>query len=90
MAPKAEVVDEIEVKLNQLLGHLPHQLIEFRVTKRGRNTYILVHFVVNDEFTITNIKELDVIRRTSSEAMRTWNPDIVLDIMFVDDLALAE
>ncbi|MFT6051808.1 MAG: cation diffusion facilitator family transporter [Halioglobus sp.] len=90
MAPKAEIVDEIEVKLNALLGHLPHQLIELRVTKRGRNTYILVHVVVSDDFTITSIRELDDIRRTTSDAMLAWNPDIVLDIMFVHDLALAE
>jgi cation diffusion facilitator family transporter len=90
MAPKAEVVDEFEVKLNELLGHLPHQLIELRVTKRGRNTYILVHVVVSDEFKITSIKELDIIRHTTNDAMVAWNPDIVLDIMFVQDLAFAD
>jgi cation diffusion facilitator family transporter len=90
MAPKAEIVDEFEAKLNELLGHLPHQLIELRVSKRGRNTYILVHVVVSDEFKITSIKELDVIRHKTSAAMVAWNPDIVLDIMFVQDLAFAE
>ncbi|MFT6273947.1 MAG: cation diffusion facilitator family transporter [Halioglobus sp.] len=90
MAPKAGVIDEIEVKLNDLLGYLPHQLIELRVTKRGRNTYILLHFVVSDEFKITSIRELDDIRHTTNDAMVAWNPDIVLDIMFVQDLALAK
>ncbi|MFQ3325338.1 MAG: putative Co/Zn/Cd cation transporter (cation efflux family) [Pseudomonadales bacterium] len=60
------------------------------MSKRGRNTYILVHVVVSDEFKITSIKELDVIRHKTSDAMVAWNPDIVLDIMFVQDLAFAE
>ncbi|MCR8922000.1 cation diffusion facilitator family transporter [Dasania sp. GY-MA-18] len=90
MAPPAKVVDEIEAKLFELLGHIPHQLIELRVTKRGRNTYVLVHLVVSDEFKVNSIKELDQIRYDTMAAIKVWNPEVVLDILFVQDLALAE
>ncbi|WP_339671184.1 cation diffusion facilitator family transporter [Dasania marina] len=90
MAPPAKVVNEIEAKLFELLGHIPHQLIELRVTKRGRNTYVMVHFVVTEDFKINSIKELDQIRYDTMAALKLWNPEVVLDILFVQDLALAE
>lgn len=90
MAPPAELVDEIQQKLNELLGHIPHQLIEFRVTKRGRNTYILVHLVVTSEFKINRIAELDKIRHDTMAAMSAWKPETVLDILFVEDISLTE
>ncbi len=90
MAPAAELVDDIQQKLNELLGHIPHQLIEFRVTKRGRNTYILVHLVVTSEFKINRIAELDKIRHDTMAAMTAWNPESVLDILFVEDINLAD
>lgn len=90
MAPPAEVVDEIDQKLKNYLGHIPHQLIEIRVTKRGRNTYVLVHVVVTDEFKINRIKELDDIRHQTIHRMKQWNSEVVLDILFVEDLTLAE
>lgn len=90
MAPSSEIVDEIDEKLQEFLGHIPNQLIEIRVTKRGRNTYVLVHVVVTDEFRINRVKELDDIRHQVMHRMEQWKPELVLDIMFVEDLALAD
>ena len=90
MAPPTEIVDEIDEKLHEYLGHIPHKLIECRVTKRGRNTYVLVHLVVTEAFKINRIKELDDIRHQAMHRMEQWNPEIVMDILFVEDLALAE
>ena len=88
MAPPPDIVDEIGERLIPTLAHVPHDLIEYRVNKRGRNTYLLVHVLVSDEFEIHSIEQLDDIRRKSSEQMKAWNPEIVMDILFVKDKTL--
>ena len=88
MAPPPDIVDEIGERLIPTLAHVPHDLIEYRVNKRGRNTYLLVHVLVSDEFEIHSIERLDDIRRKSSEQMKAWNPEIVMDILFVKDKTL--
>lgn len=88
MAPPEEVVDEIGEKLIPTLAHVPHELIEYRVNKRGRNTYLLVHVLVSNEFELHSIETLDEIRRESSKKMKAWNPEIVMDILFVKDKTL--
>lgn len=88
MAPPVEVVDEIGERLIPTLAHVPHNLIEYRVNKRGRNTYLLVHVLVSDEFKPESIDTLDAIRRSSSDQMKAWNPEIVMDILFVKDKSL--
>lgn len=89
MAPPIEIVDEIEQRLMSALEDIQHDLIEFRVYKRGRNTYLLVHIVVADEFSISSIAELDAIRHASIAKMQQWKPEIVMDILFVKDKSLA-
>lgn len=89
MAPPIEIVDEIEQRLMSALEDIQHDLIEFRVYKRGRDTYLLVHIVVADEFSVSSIAELDVIRHASIKKMQQWKPEIVMDILFVKDKSLA-
>ncbi|MDN3638178.1 cation diffusion facilitator family transporter [Simiduia curdlanivorans] len=88
MAPPPDVVDEIGERLIPTLAHVPHDLIEYRVNKRGRNTYLLVHVLVSDEFELHSIEKLDDIRRKSSAQMKEWNPEIVMDVLFVKDKTL--
>lgn len=89
MAPAPEVVDEIEARLLPTLIDVPHDEVEFRVNKRGRNTYVLVHVIVSDAFVVAHIDELDAIRRNSAKVLKEWNPQIVMDILFVRDKTLA-
>jgi cation diffusion facilitator family transporter len=89
MAPSEPVVDEMEQRLLASLAGLDYAHIEFRATKRGRNTYVLIHFVVGESFTITSIAELDTIRHRSELALKSWNPEIVMDMLFVKDPGLA-
>lgn len=88
MAPPEAVVDEIGERLLPTLAAIPSELIEYRVNKRGRNTYLLVHVVVKAESENISIARLDEIRRTSSKIMKAWNPEIVMDILFVRDKSL--
>lgn len=88
MAPPVEEIEKIEKKLMSTLKSVPSDLIEYRVNKRGRNTYLLVHIVVSDDFNISSITELDAIRHKSMKAMSAWNSEIVMDILFVKDKSL--
>lgn len=89
MAPPGPVVEEIEQRLLQTLRGVDYDHVELRVTKRGRNTYLLVHVVVGEAFSIRTIAELDAIRRASEAALVAWNPQIVMDMLFVRDEKLA-
>lgn len=85
MAPAADVVDEIEQQLKMSLATIKISSIEFRVSKRGRNTYLLVHIIVAENFVVNSIAELDTIRRNCLAHMKAWKPEIVMDILFVED-----
>tara|TARA_R110001592_G_scaffold357416_1_gene660753 strand:- start:357265 stop:358185 length:921 start_codon:yes stop_codon:yes gene_type:complete len=89
MAPAEPVVDEIEQRLLASLEGLDYAKIEFRVTKRGRNTYVLIHFIVGETFSISSFDELDAIRHRSEQALKSWKPEIVMDMLFVKDPELA-
>ena len=61
-----------------------------RVTKRGRNVYMLVHVVVSEAFSIRTVAELDAIRHASEASLQRWNPQIVMDMLFVRDPTFAD
>ncbi|MEH6516369.1 MAG: cation diffusion facilitator family transporter [Halioglobus sp.] len=90
MAPPEVVVDEIEARLLLSLADVRHDHVEVRVSKRGRNTYVLVHVVVAEDFAIKSIAELDDIRDHSDQQLQLLNPEIVMDMLFVKNPELAQ
>jgi cation diffusion facilitator family transporter len=90
MAPPEDVVNEIGERLLSTLAHVPHEQIEYRVSKRGRNTYLLVHVLVTESYDQVAVSELDAVRRNSAQVMKSWNPEIVMDILFVRDKGLID
>ncbi len=88
MAPPEHVVDEIGERLIPTFADVPHELVEYRVNKRGRNTYVLVHVLVKPDFKPESIEAMDAIRKASSLKMKAWNPEIVMDVLFVSDKSL--
>ena len=50
---------------------------------------MLVHVVVAEDFEIDSVAHLDEIRRKSERDLKEWNPEIVIDMLFVQDIALA-
>jgi cation diffusion facilitator family transporter len=90
MAPPEVVVDEIEARLLLALADVRHDHVEVRVSKRGRNTYVLVHVVVAEDFAIKSIAELDDIRDHSDQQLQLLNPEIVMDMLFVKNPELAQ
>jgi cation diffusion facilitator family transporter len=89
MAPAGTLVGDIEQRLLASLEGVALDHVELRVTKRGRNTYMLVHVVVSEAFRLGSVDELDAIRHRSERALKAWNQEIVMDMLFVRDPALA-
>jgi predicted Co/Zn/Cd cation transporter (cation efflux family) len=89
-APPEAVSKVIEKKLKKTLADVPYEHVEVRISKRGRDIYLLVHIIVDDAFSIATISELDEIRLKCESEMREWEPAIIMDILFIQDPELAE
>ena len=90
MAPPEPMVTEIEQQLLATLAEVACDRVEVRITKRGRNTYLLVHVVVSEDFRLHSVAELDAIRYRSDAVLKAWRPEIVMDMLFVQDASLAD
>jgi cation diffusion facilitator family transporter len=88
-APPEAVTLVIEKKLKQTLVAVPYEHVEVRISKSGRDLYILVHIIVAESFSVATISDLDDIRKSCEAAMREWNPSILMDILFIKDPKLA-
>jgi len=90
MAPPDHFVEDIEAKLLSALQDVDKKKVELRVNKRGRSTYLLVHVVVAEEFTINDIDDLDRIRLATATHLRRSMPDLVMDMLFIRNPDLAK
>jgi cation diffusion facilitator family transporter len=89
MAPPEHVVQDIEDRLLDALQAVDTEHVELRVSKRGRVTYLLVHVIVGDDFIVSDISELDSIRRHCEVKLKGWNHQIMVDMLFIRDGELA-
>jgi len=90
MAPPENIVEAIEQQVNESLAGVAFNETVVRVRKRGRNTYLLVHVVVKEDFKVNAIQELDTIRLECQNTLSSWNPEIVADILFTADSNIAQ
>ncbi|WP_026375964.1 cation diffusion facilitator family transporter [Aestuariibacter salexigens] len=89
-APPESVSRVIEKKLKKTLVDVPYEHVEVRISKRGRDVYLLVHIIVDDSFRFATVSDLDDIRIQCEAEMRAWDPAIIMDILFIRDPELAE
>ncbi|WP_371195996.1 cation diffusion facilitator family transporter [Glaciecola sp. SC05] len=89
-APSEAASAVVEKKLKHSLRAVPYEHVEVRISKRGRDLYLLVHIIVDESYGLTTITELDDIRKETEAAMREWNPSILMDILFICDPKLAD
>jgi len=89
-APPESVTAVIEKRLKQSLSSVPYRHVEVRISKSGRDIYLLVHIIVHKSFGAITVQELDNIRKQSESTMREWNPSIIMDILFICDPDLAD
>ncbi|MCW8106939.1 cation diffusion facilitator family transporter [Alteromonas ponticola] len=89
-APPEAVTTVIEKKLAKSLSAVPYQHVEVRISKQGRDLYMLVHIIVDKSFSVATISELDAIRKDCERDLREWDPSIMMDILFIQDPKLAD
>lgn len=90
MAPPEPFVNELEKQLDNATNDIPLNDYEFRVVKQGRNTFVLVHLMVSDDFHFNTVADLDRIREKIDTRILNFNPEIVMEILFIKDKAWAE
>ncbi|WP_414828530.1 cation diffusion facilitator family transporter [Alteromonas sp. H39] len=89
-APSEAISSAIEKRLKKTLVDVPYEHVEVRISKVGRDKYLLVHIIVDESFSVATINELDDIRKKCESEMREWDPSIIMDILFIRDPELAE
>ncbi|MBM9519099.1 cation diffusion facilitator family transporter [Desulforhopalus vacuolatus] len=90
MAPPEPFLNELEKQLDDATKDIPLNDYEFRVVKHGRNTFVLVHLMVSDDFHFNTVADLDRIREKIETRILAFNPEIVMEILFIKDKVWAE
>ena len=85
MAPPDSFVSQIQGQLEKATRDIPLEDYEFRVVKQGRQTFILVHLMVSDEFHFNTVADLDAIRKKMKQQILEFNPEIVMEVLFIKD-----
>ncbi|MCF8070105.1 MAG: cation diffusion facilitator family transporter [Desulfobacterales bacterium] len=90
MAPPEPFISDLEKQLENATKDIPLNDYEFRVVKQGRNTFVLVHLMVSDDFHFNTVADLDRIREKIDDRIVSFNPEIVMEILFIKDKEWAE
>jgi len=83
MAPPDSFVNQIEEQLEKATRHIPLKGYEFRVAKQGRQTFLQVHLMVSDTFHFNTVADLDAIREKMNQQILEFNPEIIMDVLFI-------
>ena len=85
MAPAGDTAEEIEKHLTEAAGAFQFKNQIVRIQKHGRETYLNVHMVLDEDYAIDTIDTLDNIRAKLDAKMKAYDPQIVMDLIFVGD-----
>ena len=83
MAPPAEYIRRLDAEMDKALEGLAVRDYEYRLMKSGRSTFMLVHLMVSDNFRITDIAELDIIRDGMEDKILKFDKNIIMEIVFI-------
>lgn len=85
VAPKREIQNEITSRFRQALEVYGFRDIRLRMVKTGRLISVLAHVLVPEHFRLERVKELDSIRAHINEAFRSYQPQVVIEVIFTED-----
>jgi predicted Co/Zn/Cd cation transporter (cation efflux family) len=85
MAPKRDIQDEITSRFRQALEVYGLRDMHLRMVKTGRLISVMAHVLVPEHFRIERVKELDNIRAHINEAFQSYQPRVVIDVIFTED-----
>jgi predicted Co/Zn/Cd cation transporter (cation efflux family) len=89
MAPSADLVKAIETSLGTVAEefNFKHQVI--RIQKYGRQTYINLYAVLDENYPINTVNTLDDVREKLQTKMEAIDSGVILDVVFTGDLKWA-
>jgi len=90
MAPPEPFLKKFEEQLEDAIKDIPLDDYEFRIVKQGRNTFVLVHLMVSDDFHFNTVADLDRTREEIEGRMISFNPELVMGILFIKGKEWAE
>ena len=90
MAPALELQEEVIDRVGKALASMDIADYRLRMLKMGSSVNVLLHLKMGEEFELHSVAQLDEIQRTVRQSLDTMDVTVVSDLVFIDDLALAD
>ncbi len=84
-APDTKLQAEIERYFAEAVKPYDCKETSLRIWKTGRQIYLNVHLCLREDFPIVDVACLDRIREDIDTRMKTYNPNIIIDISYIGD-----
>ncbi|MGF1582446.1 MAG: cation diffusion facilitator family transporter [Gemmataceae bacterium] len=82
VAPDSTSQTEIRNKVESAVQDLPARKVNVRMVKIGRFAYLFIHVVVEEDYTVGSVKQLDDIRQRIYRSLDVSPLRLVTDIVF--------
>ena len=89
LAPHPDVQKSVKERISGALGEFPVADYRIRMLKLGNVMAVTLHLRPADDFRIECVADLDRIRFAIEDALASFDYEIGLDVMFVNDMELA-
>ena len=89
-APPDEIKQEIRAHVADALGSWPVVEHRVRMLKLGNTMNVMVHAKPAPHFELRSVSQLDEISHDVKRSLETLGYDVILDVIFVDDMRMAE
>lgn len=90
MAPEKTLQEEVITRIANAMGGLAVADYRLRMLKMGNTINILLHIKLGADFELTKVAELDAIRARVLQELESMADHVTADLVFVDDIQLAE
>ncbi|MEH6593632.1 MAG: cation transporter [Halioglobus sp.] len=89
-APDAAWQQAVEECFQQAVPDFPTEDYRVRLLKMGNSLNVLVHVKPSPEFELDSLERLDEIRRKFNQALQSMDVKTVADVVFLNDMKLAQ
>ncbi|MCX2982530.1 cation diffusion facilitator family transporter [Halieaceae bacterium IMCC14734] len=90
MAPEKAVQDDVIERVARAMKGLSVADYRLRMLKMGSTMNILLHIKMGPDFKLKNVTELDAIRTRVVQELNAMEGRVTADLVFVDDMTLAD
>jgi predicted Co/Zn/Cd cation transporter (cation efflux family) len=89
VAPDETLQQEVRKRIRGIIDDQGFEHAYLRTVKIGRWFSVVIHMVVPASFRLERVAELDAIRRRAAQALEGIQPNLVVDIIFCEDVRWA-